>query len=112
VVTNNIINTCPVKYFEREFEMDYPFESAWDKLTETLGVARMTGMGPMDSPSGYDLLPIEQVVDRFLRAYPKFEECKEKLLARLREEHSKGDMEVPRGCQLAAFGFVPHFSIT
>lgn len=81
--------------------MDYALESACDQLRGALTGARMVPLGGKDPPVGYDVLPIEQLLERFLRVYPKFEECREKLLAKLKMEHPSGQIDVPRGCQLA-----------
>ncbi len=81
--------------------MDYALESAWDTLRQSLGGAKMVPLGRMDPAMGYDQLTIEEVAERFLRAYPKFEDCREKLLARLAMEHPSGEMNIPRACQLA-----------
>jgi hypothetical protein len=90
-----------ITHHEKEFEMDYAFVSAWDTLRESLGGAKMVPLGGKDPPVGYDLMTIEQVVERFLRAYPKFEELREKLIAKLGMEHPSGEMNVPKACQLA-----------
>ncbi len=81
--------------------MDYDFQSACDQLRGTLSGARMGALGGKDPPMGYDFLRIDQVVERFLHSFPKFEEYREKLLAKLRMEHPSEQMDVPKACQLA-----------
>jgi hypothetical protein len=81
--------------------MDYAFETAWNKFRETLSGCKMVELGKDDPPVGYDFLSVEEVLGRFLRAYPKFEECREKLLARLKSENPNGEMKIHRACQLA-----------
>jgi hypothetical protein len=77
--------------------MDYQLEMGWGRLRESLSRAHNGRDGPM----GQEFLPPEEVVDRFLRVYPKFEDCRAAMMKRLTAPDAhlmeNGKVRVPFG---------------
>ena len=84
--------------------MDYDFENALNDLSEFLKGPVAVGLGQKSRPVAYIFLSPGEVLDCFIRVYPKHKRCRSKLLEQLaKTTHvENGLMAVRRASALAA----------
>jgi hypothetical protein len=84
--------------------MDCDLEIASNKLDDFLRTPATTGLGQKHSQAGYIFLAPNEVVDRFIRAHPQYQNVHPKLLEHLEKTRhiENRTIAVPRGSALAA----------